>query len=543
MTRRGTGSSRLPGPGAGVRVSRWAPQGNEANLEFADFAAWFADQPDTGAIAAYVEGFKDGRTLMLAADHAAQRGVPIVMVKVGRTAEGASTAQSHTGHLTGRDQVTDGVLRQFGVHRVDGLDELTDTAAMLARSGPPSADGVCIYGISGGTAAHLADLFGVAGLSLPELGADTQAALDELIPDYLRTSNPVDCGGTPVLDERGRKILDAVVADPAIGVVVCPITGALPQLSEPLARDLVDVAGTTDKPICVIWGSPLTDDPAYRVLVDSPVPLFRTFDNSAAAGAGVARPPRVRGAVPVGVRRAGRLGGHRAVAGGRRRRAPDRRRRRSALRGVSTRVLSTYGVDVPREHVCRSRDEAVAAARSLGAPVVMKVSADGLAHKSELGLVRLGVGTARAVEDVWSELLAAARDAGVEEDMDGMLVAEQLSGGVECIAGVTRDPLFGQAVMFGLGGVHAEVFEDVAFRVPPFDRDEARPDDRRDPGLEAAGRDARGRRRATAMPSSTPSWPSSGWRSTTTTGSRRSTSTRCWSHPSGMALDALVVCR
>ncbi|HEY5886254.1 MAG TPA: CoA-binding protein, partial [Acidimicrobiales bacterium] len=268
----------------GLRLSAWAPTGNEVDLEFADFARWFAEQPEVGVIAAYIEGFKDGRTLMLAADHAAQEGVPIVMVKVGRTEEGASMAQSHTGHLTGSDAVTDAVFRQFGVIRVDGLDELQDTATLLARAAPPTTDGVCIYAISGGTGAHLADLASAGGLKIPDLDEATQTALREWIPAYLRVSNPVDCGGAPSADWRGRKILDALLADPNVGVLVCPITGALPTMSRPLAEDLVAVAETTDKPIVVIWGSPLTDDPTYAdVLVPSGLPVFRTFGNCVGA--------------------------------------------------------------------------------------------------------------------------------------------------------------------------------------------------------------------------------------------------------------------
>ena len=192
----------------GVALSHWAPTGNEVDLEFADFAGWFADQDEVGVIAAYVEGFKDGRSLMLAADHAAERGVPLVVVKVGRTDAGRSMAKSHTGHLTGSDAVVSSVFRQFGITRVDGLDELQDTSAMLARSGPPTADGVCVYAISGGTGAHMADLVSAAGLALPALSDATQEALRQWIPGYLRVSNPVDNGGAPSADWRGRKILD-----------------------------------------------------------------------------------------------------------------------------------------------------------------------------------------------------------------------------------------------------------------------------------------------------------------------------------------------
>src|SRR5438132_3221626 len=273
----------------GIAMSHWAPTGNEVDLEFADFARYFADQPEVGVVAGYVEGFKDGRTLVLAADHAARRGVPIVVVKVGRTDEGRSMAMAHTGHLTGADAVISAAFRQYGITRVDGLDELLDTSAMLARAKPPRpdsststgvADGVCIYAISGGTGAHMADMASAAGLRLPALTEDTQRQLHEWIPSYLRVSNPVDNGGAPSSDWRGRKILDALVADPNVDLVICPITGALPTMSKPLAQDLVDVSRTTDKPICVIWGSPVGDDPAYReVLLGSQLPVFRTFAN------------------------------------------------------------------------------------------------------------------------------------------------------------------------------------------------------------------------------------------------------------------------
>src|SRR4051794_27372392 len=274
----------------GIRLTHWAPTGNEVDLEFADFAAYFADQPDVGVVACYIEGFKDGRTLMLAADHAASLKKPIVMVKVGRTDEGASMAQSHTGHLTGSDAITGAVFRQFGITRVDGLDELLEVSAAFARTRPSAvptwakkgrAPGVCVYAISGGTGAHIADLLADAGLSLPDLTKATQKKLhDGLIPSYLRVSNPVDCGGPPVADARGRQILDAIIADPKVDIIIVPITGAVVTFSKPFTRDLVEVAKTTEKPIFVVWGAPPgTDDTFYFKLLDGGLPVFRTFGN------------------------------------------------------------------------------------------------------------------------------------------------------------------------------------------------------------------------------------------------------------------------
>lgn len=240
----------------GIRLSHWAPTGNEADLETADFISYFAEQPEVGAIACYVEGLKDGRSFLLAADRAARNGVPVVAVKVGRTETGARTAASHTGKLTGADTVVDAAMRQFGVIRVDGLDELQDTAALLARARRPKADGVVVYSISGGTGAHFSDLATEAGLTLPTLTQAKQDELHQWIPEYLNVANPVDNGGHPVGDWRGRKIIDAILADPEVGVLICPITGPFPPMSDRLAQDLVDAAEQSDKLICVIWGSP-----------------------------------------------------------------------------------------------------------------------------------------------------------------------------------------------------------------------------------------------------------------------------------------------
>jgi acyl-CoA synthetase (NDP forming) len=448
------------GQDIGIRLSHWAPTGNEVDLEFADFCAYFAEQHDVGAIAAYIEGFKDGRTLMLAADKAAQAGVPIIVIKVGRTDEGSAMAKAHTGHLTGSDAVTSAVFRQFGITRVDGLDELLDVSAALARTKPPSGDGVCVYSISGGTGAHMADMAAAAGLRIPPLSKPTQKQLHEWIPHYLRVSNPVDNGGAPSMDWRGRKIVDAILADPNVDLLVCPITGALPSMSGPLARDLVDVAHTTDKPIFVVWGSPVGDEEAYRdILLKSDVPVFRTFANAVTAAKayfeyhGFRARYRSPFAKPV------------------LRPSPSAKTARQLLRGdeaTSMRLLEEYGIDIPRFEVATSPKEAAKITELLRGPVVMKICSPDILHKSDRGLVRVGVESPDEAKKVFKKFMKEAPDA------DGVIVSQLVPGGVETVVGVSQDELFGPVVMFGLGGVFVEVLKDVSFRVPPFGRDEAR---------------------------------------------------------------------
>ncbi len=497
----------------GIRLTHWAPTGNEVDLEFADFCRYFADQNEVGVIACYIEGFKDGRTLMLAADHAAKLKKPIVMVKVGRTETGSSMAQSHTGHLTGSDAITSAVFRQLGITRVDGLDELLEVSASFARTRPsqdlrrpPSEDlrrpnaktrnakgpaaagapalpewvkrksepGVCVYAISGGTGAHMADMLAAADLRLPPLAKETQRVLhDGLIPAYLRVSNPVDCGGPPVADSRGRQILDAIVADPKTDIIVVPITGAVVAFSEPFTRDLIDVAETTDKPIYVVWGSPPgTDDTYYRRLLDGGLPVFRTFGNCVKAVRAyidywrfAARYRSAFDEAPITALPAAKQA--RAILA-------EAEPGEALSEHASKRLLATYGIHSSRDVLAESATAAVKAAGEIGYPVVMKVSSPDLLHKSDLGLVRVGVASAKEVRAAYAHLMAKAKQAGgAKARIDGVLVCEMVTGGVEMVVGVSQDALFGPVVMAGLGGIFVEVLEDVTFRVPPFDRAEA----------------------------------------------------------------------
>ncbi|WP_031155276.1 acetate--CoA ligase family protein [Streptomyces erythrochromogenes] len=453
----------------GIRLSHWAPTGNEADLETSDFISYFAEQPEVGAIACYVEGLKDGRSFLLAADRAARNGVPVVAVKVGRTEAGARMAASHTGKLTGADTVVDAAMRQFGVIRVDGLDELQDTAALLARARRPEADGVVVYSISGGTGAHFSDLATEAGLTLPTLSQAKQDELHQWIPPYLNVANPVDNGGHPVGDWRGRKIIDAILADPSVGVLICPITGPFPPMSDKLAQDLVDAAEQTDKLICVIWGSPVGTEDAYRttLLGSSRVATFRTFGNCITA---------VRAY----------LGHHRFTARYRspfedapRTPSPSYRKAQALMRPgqqlsehAAKQLLRAYGIRVPREQLVTSAAAAVRAAGLVGYPVVMKASGPQLGHKTELGLVKIGLTSASQIRDAYRELTDIARYENVP--LDGILVCQMVERGVEMVVGVTQDDLFGPTVTVGLGGVLVEVLHDAAVRVPPFGEDQAR---------------------------------------------------------------------
>ena len=454
----------------GIPLAGWAPTGNEVDLEFSDFVKYFADRDDVGAIAGYVEGFKSGATLLAAAEYAAQRATPLVLVKVGRTRQGESTALSHTAHVAGSDLVATGVFRQHGIVRVDALDELLYVSTALARWPAPLADGVCVYTISGGTAANLTDLVAAAGLSVPELAAETQQTLREWIPPRLRVSNPVDSGGPPSGDWRGRKILEALISDPGVGVVVCPFVANAGHLSDAVVRDVADLIRTSPKPICLIWGSPLSDAPAYKdVLIGSGVVTFRTFSQCIRAISGyfeyhryLARrdiPPDSDISPDTGVE-------------------PSVPKPRIPYPGplsewAAKQVLASFGIEVSRDRLAKSSAEAVRFAADIGFPVVLKISSPDIPHKSAAGLVALGVRSESETAQTFEEFIRRAKRIAEEARIEGVLVCETIPRGLEILVGVVRDEVFGPSVVVGLGGEAVEVMGDVSARVPPFGRAEA----------------------------------------------------------------------
>jgi acyl-CoA synthetase (NDP forming) len=448
----------------GIGVSYWAPTGNEADLEFSDFVEFFVDDPSTAVVAAYVEGFRSIPRLREAATKAALAGKPIVLVKVGRTEEGRRMAMSHTGHLTGSDEIHDAFFRQHGIIRVDDLDELLETAALFTRISEPPGDGVCIYAISGGTGAHMADLCAWGGLRLPTLAERTQERLRELIPDYLTVANPVDNGAQPVRKPgQNRALIDICLSDPGVGILVCPITGVLPSMSKIVAADIVDAYRSAHKPVVVIWGSPVTDEEGYRILVEGRVPMFRSFRSCVAALRRYLDYQRFRAAfqpaeippprIPAGLEEM--LAGSGPL---------------SELDSAT--VASHYGVRFPWSDVATDEEGAERLARRRGERVVLKACGAGILHKSDAGLVRVGVPLAE-VRAAFREIDAAARARTGGAGYDGVLVQAQAEPGEEVIVGFKVDPQFGPVVIFGLGGIFVEVLGDVALRVAPLTRADA----------------------------------------------------------------------
>jgi acyl-CoA synthetase (NDP forming) len=450
----------------GVAFSRWVPTGNELDLEASDFIDYFAHDRETAVIAGYIEGFRDGVKLRRALGAANEAGKPVVLLKMGRTEAGRRMAASHTGHLTGSDRVVAGLFAQHGVTRVGDIDELLETSALFAKLPAGTGPKVCCYSISGGSSSLMAEIASQHGVVLPELTDATQSALHRLLPSYLSVRNPVDNGGAFVLQagraER-RAVLDLILADPEVDILVAGLTGPQSGMADAFATDLCELAGTAVKPIVVTWNSWKTDEPGFDALVASGLPMFRSFRNcfvalrdfaryQEAAGRFRPRPPFPDGLEPglaALLDRPGPLGATAAAT-----------------------LLGSYGVPVPGQAVATSAAEAADAASAIGFPVVAKVVSADVAHKSDAGLVRTDLRDAAQVVRAFGELTATAAGLRPLPRLDGVLVQQQVEGGVELIVGVTSDPILGPAVMVGAGGIYSEILEDVAVRPLPLDRDD-----------------------------------------------------------------------
>ena len=391
----------------GIPLFGWAPTGNEVDLEFADFARYFSGKPEIGAIAAYIEGFKNGQTFVAAAEYAADQRTPLVIVKVGRTEQGHSTALSHTAHLAGSDEICSGVFRQHGVVRVDALDELLHTSALLARAAPPTAPGVCVYTISGGTSAHLTDVLVAAGIEVPELSEQTQHDAPASGSRPTSASRiPVDSGGAPSGDWRGKLILETLLAGPRHR-----------RGGRSLRRRCVpSQRGDGARHHRGSQGRRETDLRRVELADRHFGHLHRASWSSRAcrcSGRSISALPRCAGistTTPSCARRAAESEQLPAAGDDAPREAADLSRYPSGPLSEwdSKQLVGRFGVPVSVDERATTAAGAIRAAERIGYPVALKLNSAGIAHRSELGLVRTGLGDGSEVAAAYEAIMAAA---------------------------------------------------------------------------------------------------------------------------------------
>ncbi len=432
--------------------------GNEGDVTIGDVIGWLAEDPDTDVIAAYAEGIREADSFLaaLAAARAARK--PVVMMKVGTSTLGAHAAQSHTASIAGNDAVTDAVLAEFGVVRARTTEEMLDIALTATRRIYPARNTLGVITISGGAGVLISDAAEALGLPMPEMPADAQARLKAMLP-FAAPRNPVDCTAQAFNDMSliGR-FTDSMVEDGGYASVLAFFTqvGGAASIAPKLREQLN--ASKARHP-----------DRLFVLSVVAPIERIREYEDD---GFVVFEDPT---RATVAIHAMGRFGEAFSKAAG----LPPPMVPPVDLpltnpsEVAAKRILAQAGIPAAPEAACATVEAAIEAAERFGYPVVLKVLSPDIIHKSEIGGVILGVRGADAVRTGFATLLDRAKAAMPEARLEGILIAKQLRGGVECILGIQRDPVFGPVAMFGLGGIFVEVLRDVALHRCPFGPDVA----------------------------------------------------------------------
>jgi acetate---CoA ligase (ADP-forming) len=416
--------------------------GNEADVNAVEVMVALADEPACRGLLAYVETLGDIGRLR----HVASSSLPVAMLKAGRSDAGQRAAASHTGALAAGDLVVDAALRQLGIVRVDDVDELLDVGDAFTQPRRASGPRVAIVTTSGGSGILAADAVDAHGLGLATFSSATQSALDEIVPAYGSTANPVDVTASVMSNsELFDRTLDAIVDDEGVDLVVacfCVLTG---KDVDDVVASLSRAAKRSGKPVLAArTGADHLAPAAATQLRAAGIPTYPTPARAVRAAAAlhqISRTPALPGACPT------ETGVEPPAPGVNERELKD--------------LLADAGLPAPRGRLVRDRTDAEPAVREVGGRAVFKAVVPGLVHKSEAGGVAIGVAPETAV-DTFDRLAL----------LGGQVLAEEMvSGGVEALVGVASSPL-GPVLAVGPGGVLTELLDDVALRLLPVDRPE-----------------------------------------------------------------------
>lgn len=448
--------------------------GNMVDLDFADVLEYFALEDRVKVINLHIEGLKDGRRFMEAARRVS-RAKPVLCLKTARSAAGARAAGSHSGSLAGADHVLNAAFRQAGVIRVDNVGEMNDLNKTFLTYPPPAGRRVAVITITGGGGIATVDACARYGLELARFSPATEQALAAVYPSWLEVGNPADIW--PAGMSRGYRpitslALQKIMNDPQVDAVICITSAYLPPADDPL-----DISGLfkeaarsrPDKPLAIWVFGPhrracgeKVEEEGTIVVYPSPERAVRALD------ALYDYHHRIKKASRPQAPRSASAGHDRAAA----------IIRRAGKEGVllgqdALDLIGTCGIRTVASRPAASQEEALERAAEMGFPLVMKLNSLDVAHKSDVGGVKINLQTPAEVAAAYAEIMrsAAARAPGAR--ITGVLLQPFRTGGCEVILGARRDPQFGPVLVYGLGGIYTELFRDVSFRVAPVSQEEA----------------------------------------------------------------------
>ena len=420
-------------------TSSFVSMGNRADVDETDLIAYFNQDPNTEVIAAYIEGIKRPERFIQAVE---QLQKPLVVLKSGRTPKGKVAAESHTKALAGADAIYEALFKKYGICRAYTAEEFYDYAKALAYLNPPKGNRILFITTSGGAAILATDQAEQEGLDVSPLPKELVEAITPIIPAHAIKANPIDLTG----DATARMFGDVIEVTrkhyDTLGVIFGDPVEDASRVVTPGANELIIFYGGADveryeRERMHLKGIPVFPTPERGIKALARVLERKTLDP----------PQKPTLTVP--------------AAG-----------RQLPLHQAFSRIVE-HGLPCTEFALADSRAHAVKIAQEQGFPVALKISSPDILHKSDAGGVKLDLNSAEAVEQAYDALLFAVKRGNPEARVDGVLVSKMASPGLEVIVGMNRDPQFGPVILFGLGGIMVEIFQDVSLRLPPLTKEEA----------------------------------------------------------------------
>lgn len=454
----------------GIGFSAVISMGNKVDLNEVDMLKMLAEHDQTKVIVMYLEDMTNGREFLRVCKQITRLAMakkPVLVLKSGRSPEGAKAAMSHTGALMGSDEIYDALLTQAGAIRVDSMEELFDYATAFSKQPLPTGGDLVIVSNAGGPAIISTDACSRLGIKMASI-EDIRPQINAVIPPWGTSRNPVDIVGDADYN-RFDHVLNLVLAHKNVGSVIAMCTPSATLDYNKLAEVIVSVSRKYNKTILASLMGLDEGTKNKEILADGGIPHYKYAEGAIRALKAMIRFVQWSESAEGTVQKfkANKAKVEKIFA---RVRAEGRK---NLLEEEGQEVLRAYNIPLPKSILAEKEREVAGAAKKIGYPVVMKIASPQIVHKSDAGGVKVGIKTPQEARKAFKEIVKNARKYDKKAVIKGVLVQEMVKGGKETIIGSKQEPGFGPVVMFGMGGIYVEVLKDVTFRIAPVTDTEA----------------------------------------------------------------------
>ena len=452
----------------GIGFSAVISMGNKADMSEIDILKMLAEHKQTKVIVIYLEDMGNGQEfLRVCKDITRKKKKPVLVLKSGRSPEGAKAAMSHTGALMGSDEIYDALLKQSGAIRVDTMEELFDYATAFSKQPLPMNGDLVIVSNAGGPAIISTDACSKLGIKMAKI-EEIRKKIDAVIPPWGSSRNPVDIVGDADF-KRFENVLNEVLKHKNVGSVISMCTPSATLNYDKLAEVIVSMSKKYKKTMLASLMGLDEGITNREILAKGDVPYYTyaegsiralkamlTFTNWVKNSPGKITKFNVKKNIVKKILDNAK-----------------KQKRSALLEEEGQEILRAYGFPLPASKLAKSKKEAVAASKKIGYPVVLKIASPQIIHKSDAGGVKVNLQNAKDVENAFDTIIKNAKKYNKKADIKGVLVVEMVKGGKEMIIGSKLEPGFGPVVMLGMGGIYVEVLKDVTFRLAPMTNIEA----------------------------------------------------------------------